>query len=247
MSQATARSSTPLGLLKAGGISSGLAGLIGLLALAATVPSPQLFLQPMRVVESLADPLSQIRYVVHFGLLALAGLAGVLGMYTLHRALQRRFGVLSLGAFALIAAGLLVFSYGSLMNVLVFPRLGAQLAAGTVSVADIFPIPFRTQEHTFLVVSRGGLAFLAGLLLFSILLLPGDVLPTWVGLVGIVAVVIHVGMIVLALRDVLPPIGSTWGYLPQLPESPLAIWFVLVGFGLFRLRRSPETAPPNPT
>jgi cellobiose-specific phosphotransferase system component IIC len=98
-----------IGLCKVGGIGALVAGSIGILALAATIPTPDLYLEADRVLIALSDQRARVRYVIHFSLMALAAAVAIPGMYALHRrVLKPRIGPVSLLPFVLVSVGSLL-------------------------------------------------------------------------------------------------------------------------------------------
>ncbi len=230
-----------------------LAGIIGGLALLGTLPFPELFLKPSRILFTLESAYLRVFYVVHFSLLTIGSLAGILGIYSLYQYLSPTTPMVRMLALGSMTFGLFGFAYGSLVNLFTFPRLGAAVAGNRIRFSDALRVAEAANDRTFTVVGSLGILFLVGMFLFGGVLLRTRALPKWTGLLGVAAPLVHGGLVTVGLLipDRLPPLDKLWGLAPQLPEAPLALWFIFLGRAMLKqslydadpsLDRSPKAA-----
>lgn len=221
-------------LLKIGGTGALTAGLIGILAELHIIPYRDMFeLSPRRIVFALSDAGLRTQYFLHFGAMAVAGLVALPGIFALRQLLREWTRAWLLAAFLLTSIGLMVFSYASVVNIVTFPRLAIAVSTGKTTLVEAIGIAGKVNAHTIAVVTGGGTAFLAGILLFSYAIWRTSLLSRWVAALGFTATFLLIVFGALIYSDRMPFI---WGLtFPPPPEYLLSFWFILVGLNLIRM------------
>jgi len=202
--------SAPALLRKVGAVAAICAGTLGIVALLSVLPYPDLYGPDARPSSTLSiHPGVRMIWVTHYLVLLAGAVIAFPAAYVLYRALRQGGPTIAFLAFLLMVAGLVAFAYGSTLRSLMVTR------------------------SLYILISGGGTAFLGGVFLFSVMMWRRSTFPRWIAGLGILGTAAQFALAYFVFFGPLPPL--IWGItLPPPGDWLVAIWFVFVGFHLWK-------------